>query len=53
MEEQRPLLTELQSSERADISTAATRLLEQFDKDIQYEKEHERRHFSDRNERFE
>lgn len=53
MEEQRPLLTELQSSERADISTAATRLLEQFDKDIQYEKERERRHFSDRDERFE
>lgn len=53
MEEQRPLFTELQSSERTDISTAATRLLEQFDKDIQYEKERERRHFSDRNERFE
>lgn len=53
MEEQRHLLTELQSSQRADISTAATQLLEQFDKDIQYEKERERRIFSDRNERFE
>lgn len=53
MEEQRPLFIELQSSGRTDISTAATRLLEQFDKDIKYEKERERRHFSDRDERFE
>lgn len=53
MEEQRPLLTELQSSERAEISTAASRLLVQFDRDIQQEKERERREFSDREERFE
>ncbi len=53
MEEQRPLLTELQSSERADISSAATRILVQFDKDIQYEKERERREFSTRDDRFE
>lgn len=53
MEEQRPLLTELQSSERADISSAATRLLVQFDKDIQYEKERERREFSAMDDRFE
>ncbi len=53
MEEQRVLLTELQCSERADISTAASRLLVQFDRDIQREKVRERREFSDREERFE
>lgn len=53
MEEQRVLLTELQSSERADISSAASRLLVKFDRRIQQEKERERRDFSDRKERFE
>lgn len=53
MEEQRVLLTELQCSERADISTAARQLLVQFDRSIQQEKESERREFSDREERFE
>lgn len=53
MEEQRVLLTELQSSERADISSAASRLLVKFDRRIQQEKERERRDFSDREERFE
>lgn len=53
MEEQRVLLTELLSSERTDISTAARRALVQFDKSIQQEKESERREFSDREERFE
>lgn len=53
MEEQRVLLTELQCSERADISTAARQMLVQFDRSIQQEKESERREFSDREERFE
>ncbi|MGV2880581.1 PGAP1-like alpha/beta domain-containing protein [Pantoea vagans] len=53
MEEQRILLTELQSSERTDISTAARRVLVQFDRSIQQEKESERREFSDREERYE
>ncbi|WP_346303543.1 hypothetical protein [Pantoea sp. Morm] len=53
MEEQRVLLTELLSSERTDISTAARRVLVQFDKSIQQEKESERRELSDREERFE
>lgn len=53
MEEQRVLLTELQCSERADISKAARQMLVQFDRSIQQEKESERREFSDREERFE
>jgi len=53
MEEQRVLLTELQCSERAHVSTAANRLLTQFDRSIQQEKESERREFCDREERFE
>ncbi|WP_417878632.1 esterase/lipase family protein [Vibrio sp.] len=53
MEEQRVLLTELQCSERADISTAASRLLVQFDRSIQQEKESERREFNSRNVSFE
>lgn len=53
MEEQRPLLAELQSFERAEISTAASRLLVQFDRSIEQEKESERREFSYREERFE
>lgn len=53
MEEMRPLLTELQSSGNADISTAATRILVQFDMDIEYEKKRQRRELSSRQERFE
>jgi hypothetical protein len=53
MEEMRPLLTELQSSGNADISTAATRVLVQFDMDIEYEKKRQRRELSSRQERFE
>ncbi|MBK0127430.1 hypothetical protein IAE30_27170 [Pantoea sp. S61] len=53
MEIQRALLTELQTSERVEISTAASRLLVQFDRSIDQEKESERREFSDREERFE